>query len=402
MIKKQRYLTLLVASAGLLVMSGVLSGCERRDLYVYGSEFHSLTLAVDWSEYQTKAPDGMTVWFWPVEGDADAPVQTREPYRFTTSSVRSYDLYLQTGRYRGVVIDYSPEEYGSQQFVDMDQLASARVEALRESHQPQPTDGGAQELYGVTAYWHELPQEETGLVRVMSQPEMMALDTLSDMHVRAGEYGDYIPYDDRADYQQQMQVTTFQATPKPLVWQLYLRIFVKGINNLTRVESTVAGLADGHLLALDRNTDVACLVEATDWHIVKTDNSGNGYIETTLNTFGLRPSAVDESAAARRHGASGEQYVVQDAGEVRLNLRFVLRDGSTVVYCHYDVGSHLRQITDEQLLVLRLDESDFGGDGTGGTLGPGPDLPYVEPHDGTGFGADVTPWDDGGEADATF
>ena len=106
----------------------LLSGCERRELYVFGDELHNVYLDVDWSDYvpghpETK-PDNMSVWFYPDSGE-----RTKHS---TTAEVEHYDdIYLSGGRYQGLVVDYSPAEFSFQRFVDMDKLPTAHVEAIK-------------------------------------------------------------------------------------------------------------------------------------------------------------------------------------------------------------------------------------------------------------------------------
>ena len=382
----------------------LITSCERRDLYVYGDEFHSLTLHVDWHDYADRNPDGMTAWFWPRETDdrevPDSLASWGEPYRFTTANVQKYDLYLHSGKYHGVVIDYSPEEYSRQQFLDMDDIWQARVVATPDPNQPQEDSLGLNKaLYGSEAYGHGMPETQggNGLYVVRSQPEEMGVDTLCNMEVTAGEYGDYVPYSERNTYQQQLTVKEFRVKPQSPIWQLRLRLPVKGVTNIWQVVATVAGLADGYYLARGCNTNSPCMVRVTDWQVVKTDNEGHGYVDTTVRTFGLRPKACTTSSARTTRGG---ELVITDASEVRLNLQFTLRDRKTVCTYQYDLGRYVEEFGDEQVLRLWLDEDDFKEDPN---LGSGDiDLPYVDAYEGTGFGADVTPWEDGQEAEVSM
>ena len=108
----------------------LLTASCRRDLYVFGDEFHSVTLDVDWREFDSSDPDGMTVWFYKLD-DPEA-----QPFRTTTANVRRQDLYLSNATYQGVVVSYSPEEYSRQTFADMADIDKARVEATPAPYQP--------------------------------------------------------------------------------------------------------------------------------------------------------------------------------------------------------------------------------------------------------------------------
>ena len=374
-------IVMLVLIVALMVLM-VLTGCERRELYVYGSEFHSLSLKVDWGQYSAQDPDGMTAWFWPSE-------QQREPYRFTTSSVKHYDLYLAGGTYDGIVIDYSPEEYSRQVFAGMDQAATARIEAAPDAHQPETLE----ELYGKAAYGRELPEVlANGLYALACQPEPMGLDTLPRCNVTNGEYGDYIPYEQRDSYQESLVVKELRATPLTVVETMTVKVAVRGINNLWQVTGSIAGLANGQYLLTRRNTDVPCLIAVDEWTVTTTDHEGNGYISADISTFGLRPSSIegyDGTRAHSDHDADGDGYVDSQPRELRLNLHFTLRDRKTILNYHIDVGHHVVEAGSEKLLLVNLD-AEFQSDDP-------IVLPYVEPYDGTGFGADVDPWQDAAE-----
>lgn len=356
----------------------LLSGCERRELYVYGDDFHSVELEVDWNDYDGGTPDGMTVWFYPLDHD-------HAPYRYTTASVRRYELYLPGGRYQGVVVDYSPEEYSHQHFIGMDSLQQARVEAAPSSWQP---DGQTVMGEGVPAGLSEevnaqLFSEQawtstqvnrpainstSGFYTIADQPERMALDTLMDKVINPGDYGDYIPWKERDTYQSSIVVTQLFAAPTDIVWKLRLRVYIEdGFNYLWQTPASVSGLADGHYLPLHVNTARPCLVFIEDWSQRRT-GTNSGYIETTVSTFGLRPGELK-------------------ADDLRLNLSFVLRDHATVLHYHFNIGDRV-VLFDNQLLM----QAEIG------TVV----LPYVDAYNGAGFGADVTPWEDEEPIDIHF
>lgn len=425
------------------VMAWLLSGCERRELYVYGDNFQSVELEVNWRKYADRDPDGMTVWFYPLGGD---PLE--KPYRTTTASVRKQSLYLPGGLYNGVVVDYSPEEYSRQRFVDMDELFSARVEATPATYQPdsmtvtgEGVPAGLSDevnalLYGDGAWTvkHEgrtSGKGGSGYYMVSSQPEQMGLDTLSRVLVERSAYGDYVPLAEKDSYQSQINVMTLHAEPQTIVWHVRVRVFVSdGFNYLWQTPASITGLADGHYLAVDRNTDTPCMIGIDDWEAIRTGEN-SGYLQTTFTTFGLRPGSVKggikhKVSAGRRgsqtnvmgaatragetepEGNSSGWYDYEtdlcDSDELRLNLAFVLRDHSTVINYQFDVGEQV--VCFEEQLVLRLDltEEYFDPDNPDGG---GPDvksivLPYVEAFSGTGFNANVSEWQEGGTADTTM
>lgn len=432
------------------VMLGIMllfSSCERRELYVFGNEFHNVFLDVDWSDYNTittteKKPDGMTVWFYP---EGDKIVRPR-----TTDKVNHYDdIYLAHGRYQGLVVDYSPEEFSKQQFFDMDHVETARVQAVRSEWQPELFDSvyakldvktdsiSYSRLYGDSCWSKELPSREpTGYYTVADSPEHMAVDTLKDMDVTAGKYGDYIPWKEREDYQSTFTEQGFYAKPEPVVLQLRVRLYIRGFQNINfnmaeAISATIAGMSDRHSLASNENAEHPCLMTLDNLGHRKVRNRSGyevdslGYVWFTINTFGLRPSAVDGWRSAYKDedrqtamDAYGHEHGINDSiwwvksrnEELRLNLRFTLRDRKTVVEYSYDVGNHVVWFENRYMLLIDLLEKFFGVDDSDHQYPPGPlsppgspgddgsdnpiILPDVEPYNGAFFDGDVEPWKD--------
>lgn len=391
----------------------IACSCERRELYVYGDEFHSVELEVDWRQYSNSDPDGMTVWFYPLDSERTTP------YRSTTANVRHHDIYLPGGYYQGVVVDYSPEEYSRQEFMDMEQMQNARVEATPATYQPDSltvygegvpqglSDEVNLQLFSEAA-WNAVhvarPEINpvNGLYMVASQPEQMALDTLQDKLVDHGEYGDYIPYKERDTYQEKIVITTLRAEPTTIIWKLRLRVWIKsGFNYIWQQPASLVGLSNGHLLALDRNSNLPCMMFLEDWDTERTGDD-SGYVSTTITTFGLRPESIlpDRVLHATR-GADSDYYTqVCNADELKLNISFLLRDHATLLHYHFDVGDRVVSYDNQLVLRIELGPDYFWPDNPDG---PQPIiLPPVDAYNGTGFGADVTPWEDEPPIDITF
>lgn len=422
----------------LLLLLAVTTSCERRELYVYGDEYRSVELNVDWRKYSQTDPDGMTAWFYPMGSELG-----KAPYRITTANVRREELYLPGGLYRGVVIDYSPEEYGKQLFLDLDNLAGARVEARASAYQPdsQIMEGEAvpatvsdevnAELFTDVAWTDKqvtrpdlLP--ESGLYIVANEPEEMALDTLDRVIIDRGEYGDYIPWKEKETYQSTITIKKIYSEPEGIIWKLRVRVWIRsGFNYLWKTGSSLTGLANGHYLAEDRNTDASCIMNMENWEMERTGEN-SGWVQTTITTFGLRPGSVlptrvfhpDPQAENQQKAAGGQWSMLDDldtrAGEVepdypaanwydyytdncepdelRLNLAFLLRDHSTLRFYHFNVGHKVVSYDNQHVLRIEL----------GADWDQPIDLPFVEPYNGAGFDATVTPWEDGGTAETTM
>ena len=361
----------------------IVTACERRDLWLFGDQFKQVELDIDWRNYFRDSqlypnepdPDGMTLWFFPKDG--------RASYCHTTSDVRHYELYLSKGEYEGLVIDYSPAEYGHQEFVGMDYAETAKVQATSSSYQPDSLS----ELFGPVCYAHVLPfNEKTGLYTVSWEPENIASDTIH-MNINTGKYNDYIPYEERDEYQATLVHQLYQMEPLIIPWRMRVRVYIKGIYYLYQIKGSIAGLADGYYFMQDRTSDTPCLLALDNWEIhVTGDNVG--YVALTFKTWGLTGTSIHNSRAASptRDGEKAEgvsdELSNRPVDNVRLNLCFLLRDRHTVCNYHFDVGDQISVFWNEY--ALRLDLLD-GFDGQ-------PDLPYVDAYNGMGFDGVVVPW----------
>lgn len=372
--KRLRNAAPLMAVATMLMLS---TSCERRELWVYQDRFKQVELDIDWRNYfrnqqlypNTPDPDGMTVWFFPRDG--------RKSFRYTTTEVRHYETYLSAGQYDGLVIDYSPEEYGHQEFIGMDYANTAKVQATASSYQVSTIP----ELYGEPAYAHQLAKNEDGSYTIAWEPELIANDTVH-MDVKSGKYDQYIPYKERDTYQSTLVKQLYNMEPLLIPWNMRIRIYIKGIYYLYNTEASLAGMADGYYLVDCKTSETPCLLKLDDWEVhVTGDNVG--YIAKTFRTWGPMNFTNMDYDITQKGGVQELSDRTKD--EVRVNLKFTLRDRKTVLYYHFDVGNLMRAYWNEY--ALRIDLED-GFDGQ-------PVLPYVDPANGIGIGGIVVPWEDG-------
>ena len=165
----------------------MLTGCLRRPLWVYTDEYRQVELITDWSLCDA-APDGMTAWF----SADDLSGRNRS---ITTAEVYHTWLNLPNGWWTGVVFDYSPAEYGNQEFLGMHRPDSCYVRCKYSMNQPKADE----DLYGgfaVPSYMDIPLSSETGLHLVSSEPDPMCADTLKQVHIITGVEGDLIPWKD--------------------------------------------------------------------------------------------------------------------------------------------------------------------------------------------------------------
>ncbi|MBQ3752309.1 MAG: hypothetical protein II864_02040, partial [Prevotella sp.] len=238
----------------------------------------------------------------------------------------------------------------------------------------------------------------------------------------------YIPWQERETYQSQIRLTQMYSEPETIVWKLRIRVWIKdGFNYLWQSPASISGLADGHFLPRDVITDNPCLLSIDNWETERTGEN-SGYISTTLNVFGIRPVTLRPDREEHEGREVQQVYSYTRAGEnesewweyytknclpedIRLNLSFVLRDHATTLHYHFNVGHYV--VSWDNQLVLRIElgpeffdpNNPHGANGEGGDPGnPSPDiiLPYVDAYNGTGFGADVTPWIEEPPVEITF
>lgn len=356
-----------------------LSAC-RRELWVHKERFKQIVLDVDWRNYFRNSvlypnmpdPEGMTVWFFPQEGPS---------LSFTTTQVRQFETYLTKGPYQALVIDYSPQEYSHQEFVGMDYASTAKVQSVSYPYQANDFP----ELYGSDAYARELPKEGS-YCTLFWQPENMACDTES-FTANSGEYDTYIPYQERDTYQETLTQQIIGMEPIIVPWRMRVRIYIKGIYYLYETKASIAGLADGYYFMNDRTSSAPCLMALDDWEVYVTGDNV-GYIAKTFMTWGVQNSSILYQGRHMEQGEKAEvvpeDYSTRPADEIRLNLRFLLRDRQTVCNYHFDVGNMVRAFWNEY--ALRIDLMD-GFEGQ-------PDLPYVDAYNGMDIGGIVNPWED--------
>ena len=408
-----------LAAAAIVLLTA--NSC-RRDLWVFQDNYQQVEVNVDWRNYfrewgikgiyntdiqpanpeiqPAEDPDGMTVWFFPRDG--------RKSFRYTTSEVRHFGVYLSQGQYDGLVIDYSPEEYGRQEFIGMDYANTAKVQSTPSSYQPDSIP----ELFGPVAYASKLPKvNENGFYNVANEPEIMASDTIY-MDIKSGKYDRYIPYEERDSYQETLTKQVFNMEPLLDPWNMRVRIYVKGIYYLWKVEASIAGLADGYQLVDCKASDTPCLMSLDEWeiHLPKDSNlvaGGLGYVAKSFRTWGpmgLENRNWDVHTAQRPKDNikyegniplapySYECLSNRPSNQVRINLKCTLRDRKTVKYYHLDVGSEIYLFRNEYALRIDLMDDDSRI----------PVLPWVPAYNGIEFEGIVYPWDETEQAEVKF
>ena len=344
------------------------ASCIRRDLWVYTDDMRQVELYTDWSLCDER-PGGMTAWFlpWNPEGTGRS---------LTTAEVDHTWLNLPRGRFTGVVFDWSPAEYANQEFEGFPDMSKVLVHARAAAPQPLPDD----DLYGSKAVpaGIDIPLVQgSSTQHVLSvTPDPMNAAVLSDIEIITGTDGDLVLWREREKYEASMVTQTFHCQPESIIWDIRILVYVRGIEYMKDVTATLVGLSYGNQLASLTHTEAVCMHPLDDW-AVRVQGGGIGTISTTIHTFGLPPERTKASS-------SGEPFL-------RLNLKFLLRDDTTVMYYHFDVGRESVTVLEDQMVVRLEIPIEWA-----------PNLPYVEPKGATGFDASVAPWRDGADADVSM
>lgn len=343
----------------------------RRDMYANVSRSPKVRLEVDWQSLFGTRPTGMTVMMPGLGGNS---------FSTSTNSVDGIDLSLNADTYPTLVYNLSPDEFGSMDFHNTDSYDSIHVTLT-------PITMRANEDWDKDVKYMREPEDlGVALDTIRITPEMVEdYSAIVRQRLSDGYTGD------RAD----TVMYVFHETPFPVISKLNVIVRVLGLNNASSVEGNISNMADGFYLTGLHSTYGKGMHLLDNWKAsFDRGNSKNGYIRTTISTFGLP------------HGT--ENVENRDSTLNYLTLFFKLVDGKTTKEYRYAVGDLFKYVENANgqrnyttNVTLELDLS-IDADSRGNTI---PDLPDVKPSggsSGTGFDAHVDDWEDGGTADISM
>ena len=368
----KRLLLLLTAAAALLL--GV--SCERRPLEVYDYNYARLRLDVDWDTYFTETPSGMTVMIFDSLG--------QHPVTTVTNNVHQAFVTLPMGFYQAVVFNQSFDEFGSMHFENtgLHELIAARSTNI------------------VT---HESADWDRG-VTYMREPEAIgvAIDTFSVTPAMLTENITLHPWTRSVPEPQGDGLYVVRDSVYPMTSTLYIRVLIRGMQNMRAVEGSISGMADGFLLSQIWRTEQTGTLLLDNWRTNQVSDDGTeGWITTSTPTFGLP------------HGKELEAQRYDEDNVI--TLHFTLRDGTTRDF-RYNVGKYIKYRNEGHLvdangnLIATLAISAHAQVVLDlelvieAPLFDVPVLPDVQPSGGGGggFDAHVDEWEDGGTIDIGF
>ncbi len=352
----------------LMLVSAVMISCDRRPLEVYYPETARIRIDVDWMKEFGQMPTGMSLYFYPIEGGS--------PRTFLTNDVKSTYVDLTPGTYKVVIFNQSVDEFGSMGFRDPSDYTNFRAIARPlTTYQAEDWDAGTTYVRDPEAIGVAL--DTITITEEMLEEQLVFTDYRNRDKSHAVETTDYIYYE----------------TPEPMTTKLTVNVHVRGLEYVNALKGNITGLADGFYLSqVWRHEDPGTLYLET-WRVrdktrAEADTITDGYLTTNIATFGLR------------HGKELLSNRVEKDNE--LKLCFTLIDGSKKTYT-FDVGRMIHYQNGEDIdgtaiykrhAVIELDL----------TIVDLIEIPWVKGRGdgGSGFDAEVEPWEDGGTIDIGF
>lgn len=362
----------------LLAVLALTSGCDRRPLEVMEPMKATVRLEFDWETRYGFTPESMTVMIW--EQGKLHPTVTYTNY------VHSMKLDLDPGSYRVIAFSYSPDEYGSMEFRDIEDYntISARGKDVT-LYENSDWDAGVTymtdpEDIGVVAEDFTITEE-----MLLEQVTFHPYETWIKHRVANTRF-----------YQEADGTYSLPLVIKPVLTKLNVYVEVGGVENVSELTGSISGMADGFYLTHSYRTEEArtMLLPTDKWTLAKMEGSGGTYLFHQTPVFGLP------------HGK--EVIENRKAEDNVFTLHATLRDGTTMLYT-YDVGKLIKYRGKEDGIAFDYDmhlelEMDLVLDITTMPAEDLPVFPDVIPSGdtGSGFGADVQAWSEGDSTDLKF
>lgn len=321
--------TLLYIAAAL-----ALTSCNHKDLCFDHHHTQSLRLVFDWRDAPEASPEGMCVYFYPMEGE-DAPVR-----RFDFAGTKGGDLEIQKGRYRVVCYNNDTE------------AVQLRGTSAFDTHEAYTRQGHIFEpLYGSGAQFSDnLATDEP----VVITPDM--LWGCHSLNVEINERG--ISYLAQYDPLSRAGVPVVDSDsiklfPHEMVCHYSYEIrHVKNLQNASQMCATLSGMAPSLFVGTEETSAERSIIPFA------AKGDGQSTITGQFLTFGYNPQ-----------NSTGHKFV----------LYVWFKDGSKYYYT-FDVSQQMEQAPDKHHVHLIMDGLDFPQPISGGTgLEPSVDgWPQVE------------------------
>ena len=338
--------------------TGLTTSCDRYEVELYYTGKADVSVDIDWESRFGERPSGMTII---LAKDGDAITFTD-----VTHNVDHYDLQLEPGEYKMLILNRTFNEFGSMRFF--------RTKSFND-------------VFAVATQLQRTTEDWDGNAYYMREPEAIgcAVDTFTVLPgMTDGEFR-FVYWKDKIDGN--YESLKLREVVEPMTTELYVRVKVIGFRYMASVVGNISGMADGFLLSQAWRRSQMNYHFLDSWSAKAAPEESSeekrvGYITTKISTFGLPHGR--ELPSQRRPEYNG------------LTLCFTLIDDTKHVF-YYPVGDKIfyrgKDVTEfdkhDVTLELELDiTAPFYSDDEV------PNLPYAQPSGTGAFDAEVQPWGD--------
>lgn len=295
----------LLYAALTMLLTVVLCSCEHKELCYDHPHTRSLRLQFDWSDAPNATPEGMCVFFYPI----DEGVGTMR--RFDFSGTEGGEIQLSVGRYR--VVCYNNDTDGVL-FDGMDDYFA---------HRCYTRDGDLMEpIYGNGNRSTSVPRAvETENERVVICPDMMWGCSVAELEVKDI---------DTADGTESEQTITLRPQQMVCTYSVEIRN-VKSLDHVSQMCASLSGMADGltfSTLGLDTETVTLPFAVKSDGVSTVTGSFYTfGHNELNLRSHRLALYVIMDDGKKYVYGTTGQHFNVTNQVHTaadRLNVHIVI------------------------------------------------------------------------------
>lgn len=334
--------------AFIIVLLFLFTSCDHKDLCFLHPHKANVRIDVDWSQFEQETPTGMTVMVYSADGE--------QYLRHLTNTTTHALVDLESGFYTTIVFNQSDAEFGTLEFVGMDNFSTAEVHAVT-----------------TESRWYTRANEKE---QVIMQPEWFATDNCTDVEVTPSmvetavtEYMSSISKsNEKRESRTRSHFVIATHTPQNIIHTVTVKVHLKNIYNMRSARASLTGLASGYSFSNSRTTEGIVTQLLESWSITQDESDPtSGYITAKITTMGLPYGHTAQP--------KDNEFVIS----------VLLVDNETVVDIPFSVGDKFEKVYDENgRYNLNLFVELWAED-------PLPDVKPTDAEDG-GFDAIVDEW----------
>lgn len=287
----------------------MLSACNHKELCIEHPHLVPVCVNADWSKFG-QDPMNMTVMFYPQDGGEVMHVKNYNP--------RSARVQLAVNTYDVLVFNEQTDDFGNIKFRNMEKFATAEAYVFNAVAQPS--------------------MKRTVAEMTQSSPDHLGVAIVRDFQVTQEMLDTYSEQRDRG---LQIEENVLTVYPENKIYTIDVKIYVSGIQYVRSVVASLSGLAEGYMMGTDIPASGKTTHVISNWQIVSTSDSDEGYLHGTCLSFGL-PAG---------HTGEPDQNI--------LSISALLVDNETVVDLALQVGDKFEKEEGgyRQYLCLELGKS---------------------------------------------